>query len=259
MSDPVLTPPDPEIFAPWSAAAKRAGHDAAADRRHFAVALVLSLCLHVAGVAAIAIYETGPRQQSAAAANVDLVSRVPSPNAHRQLAKSAAAKPVRRKPPPSPPPLLRKPPPEPPQAHSESRSEKNRKRLAPRAAARTMPEPSLDGQHALPFFAMPSELSSRALSGQGEAGDSYKGLVFGMLARAERRAASHARGETGQAIVSFSVDAKGRLVSLALAQSSGHADLDADALSMVRRVAPFPPPPSGATRTFAAAIDFGEQ
>ena len=60
------------------------------------------------------------------------------------------------------------------------------------------------------------------------------------------------------AIVGFRVDAQGNLEAAWLARPSGHADLDAEALDMVRRSAPFPAPPAGADHNFAAAIAFGE-
>jgi TonB family protein len=59
------------------------------------------------------------------------------------------------------------------------------------------------------------------------------------------------------ALVSFAIDANGALVSAELARPSGHADLDAEALDMVRRAAPFPAPPANADRRFGAFIEFG--
>ncbi len=58
-------------------------------------------------------------------------------------------------------------------------------------------------------------------------------------------------------IVGFRLDAQGGLESIWIARPSGHADLDAEAVDMVRRSAPFPPPPAGAERNFGAAIAFG--
>lgn len=61
------------------------------------------------------------------------------------------------------------------------------------------------------------------------------------------------------ALVAFSVDANGGLAAVTLAKDSGHPDLDAEALDMVQRAAPFPPPPPGADRRFGAFIEFGAQ
>lgn len=59
------------------------------------------------------------------------------------------------------------------------------------------------------------------------------------------------------AIVGFRLDAQGGLESVWLARPTGSAQLDAEAMDMVRRSAPFPAPPANADRHFAAAIAFG--
>lgn len=59
------------------------------------------------------------------------------------------------------------------------------------------------------------------------------------------------------AIVGFRIDAQGALENVWLARPTGSAELDAEAVDMVRRSAPFPTPPTGAERNFAAAIAFG--
>ncbi|MFI5011246.1 MAG: energy transducer TonB [Hyphomicrobiales bacterium] len=68
---------------------------------------------------------------------------------------------------------------------------------------------------------------------------------------------ARSRGAQGRPSVSFSLDASGRVTSVSLSHSSGQADLDAEAVAMVRRASPFPAPPPGANRTFNAGIDFG--
>jgi TonB family protein len=59
------------------------------------------------------------------------------------------------------------------------------------------------------------------------------------------------------AIVSFRIDDTGGLTAAWLARPSGYADLDAEAIDMVKRAAPFPAPPAKSDRDFAAAIAFG--
>ena len=252
MSSPLLTPATPETLARWPEPEKRAQLPDFPERSPFYAGLVVSALLHAAAIAAIALFETGPKSATASQPpKVDLVNKMPSPQKQQKPTPNATTEPGLRKPPPAPPPALRKPPPEPPpQPQVKPRSAGGK----PHAATASTPNES---QNALPFFSMPNRFLAQTLSGQGQAGDSYKGLVFGMLARAER--VSQAPRESGQVVVSFSVDGQGRLVSLVLAQSSGHADLDAQALAMVRGVAPFPPPPPGALRSFAAAIEFGER
>jgi periplasmic protein TonB len=58
-------------------------------------------------------------------------------------------------------------------------------------------------------------------------------------------------------IVSFTIDDTGALTAAWLARPSGYADLDAEAMEMVKRAAPFPAPPAKSDRDFAAAIAFG--
>ena len=53
-----------------------------------------------------------------------------------------------------------------------------------------------------------------------------------------------ARDLTGTAWVSFTVDARGQVMSARLSRSSGHALLDQAAVGMVKRASPFPPLPA---------------
>ena len=54
---------------------------------------------------------------------------------------------------------------------------------------------------------------------------------------------ARSRGEQGVAQVFFSLDRQGRLLESRLVRSSGAASLDEEALAMLRRAQPFPPPP----------------
>jgi periplasmic protein TonB len=54
---------------------------------------------------------------------------------------------------------------------------------------------------------------------------------------------ARSRGEQGVAQVFFSLDRQGRLLESRLVRSSGSASLDEEALAMLRRAQPFPPPP----------------
>lgn len=51
------------------------------------------------------------------------------------------------------------------------------------------------------------------------------------------------RGEQGVALVRFLLDHSGRVRSVTLVHSSGHSDLDDEALAWIRRAEPLPPPP----------------
>lgn len=56
---------------------------------------------------------------------------------------------------------------------------------------------------------------------------------------------AEARGQTGEARVTFVIDRSGQLISQALAVSTGSRPLDVAALQIVARAQPFPAPPSG--------------
>jgi protein TonB len=59
----------------------------------------------------------------------------------------------------------------------------------------------------------------------------------------QRRFPPEARGQNGAAKVAFTIDRSGHLTSETLVESTGSPLLDAEAIAMVRRAQPFPPPP----------------
>jgi TonB family protein len=91
----------------------------------------------------------------------------------------------------------------------------------------------------------------------GDLETSYKTLVFSMLELAKQFPAdARARGAQGTATVYFEIDDNGGVKSVKLVQSSGDTELDVESLAVVERAAPFPKPPRGAQRAFAAEIEF---
>lgn len=69
-------------------------------------------------------------------------------------------------------------------------------------------------------------------------------------------------GQAGNAKVIFVIDRSGRLISRALAESTGSQSLDDGALAIVARAEPFPAPPSelkGDSFTFTAPINFADR
>ena len=95
-----------------------------------------------------------------------------------------------------------------------------------------------------------------AAAGAGDIA-TFRSRVAGKLASSKRYPdAAKSRGATGVAIVSFRIDGSGNATGISLAKSSGHADLDAETLAMVRRASPFPPPPPGAQTTFSAPVNY---
>ncbi|NDA48075.1 MAG: TonB family protein, partial [Alphaproteobacteria bacterium] len=90
--------------------------------------------------------------------------------------------------------------------------------------------------------------------------ETYKALVFERLIAAKLYpAAARQRRAKGIALVNFMLDSAGRVAGVSLIRSSGDADLDREALAMVNRAAPYPPPPSGAVRLFSPLIEFGSE
>jgi TonB family protein len=85
----------------------------------------------------------------------------------------------------------------------------------------------------------------------------YRNAVLGHLAAYKHYPeTARARGAHGEAVVDFTLDNVGRVVSAGISRSSGQADIDAETLAMVRRADPFPAPPPAAQRSFSAAIEF---
>ncbi|WP_201159755.1 TonB family protein, partial [Rhodoplanes elegans] len=94
--------------------------------------------------------------------------------------------------------------------------------------------------------------------GRSDAQSNYPGLVLAHLARFKQypgEARAQARG--GIARVRFTLDGGGRVTGVALAQGSGHADLDQESVAVVRRASPFPPPPGGRPQSFTLPVRFG--
>ena len=59
-----------------------------------------------------------------------------------------------------------------------------------------------------------------------------------------KRYPAQAHGAEGVASLAFAIDRKGNLLSSRIATSSGSPILDAEAVALVKRAAPFPPPPA---------------
>ncbi len=118
-----------------------------------------------------------------------------------------------------------------------------------------------EGQSAprLPSFLMPDLFGTTAAPTGGSAlNEDYKGTIYAMLERAKRYPeTARARQATGMAVVTFEIDEAGAPKNILLARTSGQGDLDREAVALVARAAPFPPPPAGVQRSFAPAITFG--
>lgn len=75
---------------------------------------------------------------------------------------------------------------------------------------------------------------------------SWKGRVVALLERMKRYPPeARARGEHGVVQAHFRIDRSGRVVASRITRGSGSAALDHEALALVQRAQPFPPPPDG--------------
>ena len=104
---------------------------------------------------------------------------------------------------------------------------------------------------------LPESFRAVALPMSGDGADeavSYQQIVFSQLAKA--KGIGGRQGQPGSAGVRFAIDEAGHLLSVEVVVASGIPTLDAEALAIVRKAAPFPPPPPGAQRTFVANVNF---
>jgi colicin import membrane protein len=189
----------------------------------------------------------------------------PEPEPKRSLAPKPGEKSVdaaAKKTAPSEPPNARKN-----AARRSAAADKRPAEPAPRAAAENKAANNKEGEPwrtggelALPFDLGPEIFRAVATPLPVEGGDdplNYKVIVFGMLERAKHfPEAALARRAHGMSVIGFALDEAGQVARVALLQSSGDADLDAESLAVVGRAAPFPTPPPGAQRSFVAEITF---
>lgn len=143
----------------------------------------------------------------------------------------------------------RQPDPAPRQSRSET-SEPEPARQSPRGNTETSARAGTTSEDSERHAAPSNQGSGRSIQAGNAAASNYPGLVMEELSRI-RRPSVRARGT---ATISFSVAGSGALASVSVARSSGSASLDAEAVRLVQRAAPFPPPPSGAQKSFSINI-----
>lgn len=73
--------------------------------------------------------------------------------------------------------------------------------------------------------------------------------LISMLLERNKRWPADGKNDRGTAQVAFSIDRKGRVMSSRIVTTSGSVALDREALEMVKRAQPFPPPPAALPET----------
>ncbi len=191
----------------------------------------------------------------------------PKPEPPKAEAPQAAPKPIQTKPAPvvkpaspqaAPKPIPPKPVPPPPVPKPVVQAPQPQPQIAqPPPQAPTAPAGTPEGK---PLGLMQD--NSRAVAvpkPSDDGGDivSYQTLVFGMLElKKQFPDDARRRGAYGTALITFELNDDGTVKSEKLLQSSGDAALDIESLALVQRAAPFPKPPAGAQKVFAADITF---
>jgi protein TonB len=108
------------------------------------------------------------------------------------------------------------------------------------------PAPTTSAPQSIPMqtAAIPAAPNLGQLNPNSTAVPTWKRQIVGLLeANLRYPPAAHSRREHGQAWVFFSIDRQGHLVASRLVRSAGAAVLDEEALALLKRVQPFPPPP----------------
>ena len=110
-----------------------------------------------------------------------------------------------------------------------------------------LPAPETTAPPPMPEVA-PAESAAAPMQGaplvdQSDAMPAWRSAMAALLERNKRYPAD-AKNARGIAQIAFRIDRKGHVMSSHVAKSSGSAALDREALELIRRAQPFPPPPA---------------
>jgi len=213
------------------------------DVARWSACFVVALLVHGAGAAAILTHWDSPD----AGVDVPVVMLDLGPlEAAPDVAPSNAALPEEKK---------EEPEPEPEKPAAEVKPEEPAPPLPPAAAVELPtpppPEKSKQERHVklMPLSAPASaerqgaQATSPLHGAQGRDSRTEQLWNQALIARIKSHVGQAPSHQTGTVLISFSVNRAGGLVSARLEQSSGSDALDRAGLDIVRRAAPFPPPP----------------
>jgi protein TonB len=121
-----------------------------------------------------------------------------------------------------------------------------------RKAAATPPPPQQAGNGGKSNQDSAAARTSGGQAGAGTGGTAEEARYPGQVERKVSRALRYpkdARGASGEVTVSFAVGSSGQLLRVSVQRSSGNAAIDEAGIASVQRAAPFPPFPSGTSRS----------
>jgi len=176
----------------------------------------------------------GPEQVMSEASPDKPVERVED---EHKVEEKVASRPVEE-----PPPEV-KPSPNPEVAVEPPRQERATQRpQEPRTPAPTTSAPQALPEQTAALLAAPTQ--GRITPNISNAVPTWKTQIVALLERNKRYPpAAQSRREQGTAQVFFRLDRQGRVIDSRLVRSSGASALDEEALALLRRAQPFPPPP----------------
>jgi protein TonB len=144
-----------------------------------------------------------------------------------------------------------------------AKSEQAKRKPEPVKPKQRSHQPPAPRTTATPKAERQASLTTSAAEGRAAAAaalPSYRDRLAAHLARYKQYPTqAKAAGEQGVAMLSFTVGRHGQVLGSRLARSSGHADLDAETLAMIRRAQPlpsFPPEIAQASLSFTVPVRF---
>jgi protein TonB len=136
-----------------------------------------------------------------------------------------------------------------PQAEPEKNQVESKTKAPPKQPTAAQIADQIAALAPLPDFKLGSAAKPSPVSG-GNAKTTYLSILYGLIVpRMQIPRSVRALHIAGDGIVEFYLDERGNLIHQAVVRGSGLPDLDAAAVSALRRAAPFPAPPLGHPRS----------
>ena len=216
--------------------------------RDLALPLVVGLSLMVHATVLIPLLFQGKKAGGPGPTEipVEIIQEPAKPKPPPEAAKpTPPPKPVAQQEPPKQGPKPETPKKEPPKPPQKSPDQAKQAEAQARVAERMR---KLLGQtSSLDPVALPGE------SANGTEGASYQQLVMSKLTKA--LSLEPRRGVPGAAVVTFVLDDQGGVASVTINRTSGDADLDNEAMTVIRKGSPYPSPPPGGKRDYTVTYE----